>query len=54
MGKSLTESDPKDYDNKTDLLSFNQIDEKPNPQNHLESKGILLQLFSRFIVTVQI
>ncbi|WP_020526677.1 AraC family transcriptional regulator [Flexithrix dorotheae] len=48
--KNLKATNPKDYDNRSNLLSFNQPYETQNPQGFLESKGILLQLFSRFIV----
>lgn len=47
-GRTILESDPKTYDNKPELLSYN-LNSSQSYDKYLESKGILLQLFSRFI-----
>lgn len=48
-GRSLTKIDPKFYDNRAELLSFNQP-AAPGPDSRsVETRGILLQLISRFI-----
>ncbi|AQG80727.1 AraC family transcriptional regulator [Spirosoma montaniterrae] len=47
--RSLQNIDPKVYDNKPDLLSFNQPAHTQSMVQHLETQGILLQLFSRFM-----
>ncbi|WP_236974552.1 helix-turn-helix domain-containing protein [Membranihabitans maritimus] len=47
--KAIAEYDPKAYDNRPDLLSFNQLNSNRNTSIQLESQGILQQLFSRFI-----
>ena len=49
-GRTILESDPKTYDNKPDLLSYN-LNSSQSYDQYLESQGILLQLFSRFIQT---
>ncbi len=45
--QKLAKSDPKAYDNRSRLLSFNQP--QMPPHRLLETQGILLQLLSRFI-----
>ncbi|MEM9829016.1 MAG: AraC family transcriptional regulator [Bacteroidota bacterium] len=46
--KTIKKSDPKDYDNRPDLLSFNLRETRQSWSDFLEGQGILLQLFSRF------
>ncbi|HEX9957900.1 MAG TPA: AraC family transcriptional regulator, partial [Fibrella sp.] len=48
-GRSLQNIDPKVYDNQPNLLSFNHPDRVQSASELLETQGILLQLFSRFI-----
>lgn len=48
-GRTILESDPKTYDNRADLLSFNQKYSPTNEYQLIETQGILLQLVSRFI-----
>lgn len=50
--KSLFASDPKDYDNSPFLLSYNQSPQN-SYANYTETKGILLQLFSRFMKSTE-
>lgn len=45
--RSILKPDPKTYDNRPDLLSYNQQYSQPF-NKYLETHGILLQLFSRF------
>jgi AraC-like DNA-binding protein len=47
-GRTITASDPKRYDNRPDLLSFNLPKPNQTPGAYVESQGILRQLFSRF------
>ncbi|HEY0108894.1 MAG TPA: AraC family transcriptional regulator [Fibrella sp.] len=47
--RSLQNIDPKVYDNQPNLLSFNHSDRVQSASELLETQGILLQLFSRFI-----
>lgn len=47
-GRSIAQPDPKTYDNRPELLSFNQPQPDQPPAHYLESQGILHQLFSRF------
>lgn len=47
-GRTITATDPKKYDNRPDLLSFNQPKPDQTPGQYVESQGILQQLFSRF------
>jgi AraC-like DNA-binding protein len=47
-GRTITTPNPKSYDNRPDLLSFNQPPPSQPPGHYLESQGILRQLFSRF------
>lgn len=47
-GRQLPDYDPRNYDNKPDLLSVSHINH-PSPVQQVETKGILLQLISRFI-----
>lgn len=48
--RKLTRQDPKAYDNRPELLSFNQSRlDKEGLQSSIESQGILLQLFARFL-----
>jgi len=50
QGRSLRNIDPKVYDNRPDLLSFNQpLHHKPDA-GIVETQGILLQLLSRFLL----
>ncbi|MBO9637440.1 MAG: helix-turn-helix transcriptional regulator [Siphonobacter aquaeclarae] len=46
--RAIIEKDPKLYDNRPEILSFNQRADQPLP-DYLETNGILLQLFSRFL-----
>lgn len=48
--KPIKRSDPKTYDNRSDLLSFNLPEPRQSWNDFVEGQGILLQLFSRFIV----
>lgn len=48
-GRTILKSDPKTYDNRADLLSFNQKYPPTNEHHLIETQGILLQLVSRFI-----
>lgn len=48
-GRTITRTDPKHYDNKPELLSFNRPRPDQSPGHYVESQGILLQLFSRFL-----
>lgn len=45
----ITNPDPKKYDNKAELFDFNRQQPALYLRANLESNGILLQLFSRFI-----
>lgn len=47
-GRTILESDPKTYDNRPELLSYN-LNNFQSYDQYLESRGILMQLFSRFI-----
>ncbi len=48
-GRTILKSDPKTYDNRADLLSFNQKNLSANENQLIETQGVLLQLVSRFI-----
>jgi len=50
-GRTILKNDPKTYDNRPDLLSFNQKYSSANEHQLIETQGILLQLVSRFIRT---
>lgn len=47
--RSLQNIDPKVYDNQPDLLSFNRPNSGQPANLRLETQGILLQLFARFV-----
>lgn len=49
-GRGIQNSDPKMYDNQSGLLSFNQPNRAETTGFALETQGILLQLFSRFVL----
>lgn len=49
QGRHVPSVDPKIYDNKRVIHTFNQDKMQYNLANEIESNGILLQLFSRFI-----
>lgn len=51
-GRSLQNIDPKVYDNQPNLLSFNQDSTVQSAGQLLETQGILLQLFARFVQPV--
>lgn len=50
-GYQISNPDPKKYDNKAELFSLNKKQSVLHLQSTLESNGILLQLFSRFITS---
>lgn len=50
--KKLPVKDPKKYDNRKENLPFNFQNSKDTLAQQLESNGILLQLFSRFLVDI--
>lgn len=45
----ITDHDPKAYDNRPELFSINRENANLELKNELESNGILLQLFSKFL-----
>ncbi|QMW04233.1 helix-turn-helix transcriptional regulator [Spirosoma foliorum] len=47
--RAITQSDPKIYDNRPEVLSFNQPQSNQSMSQFVETNGILLQLFSRFL-----
>ncbi|MEM8967754.1 MAG: AraC family transcriptional regulator [Bacteroidota bacterium] len=47
--KPIKKIDPKAYDNRSDLLSFNLPETQQSWSDFMESQGVLLQLFSRFL-----
>ncbi|UFH52123.1 AraC family transcriptional regulator [Spirosoma sp. KNUC1025] len=48
-GRTITEIDPKTYDNRPEVLSFNQSRVNQSVSQYVETQGMLLQLFSRFL-----
>ncbi len=48
-GRAILKADPKAYDNRAELLSFNQNYSQAEDNRLVETHGILLQLVSRFI-----
>lgn len=48
-GCQITNPDPKKYDNRAELFALRKKQSELHLQTNLESNGILLQLFSRFI-----
>ena len=51
--KSLPATDPRKYDNKRNIHFVNMEKNRLDYPRHIESNGILLQLFSRFITSVR-
>lgn len=49
-GRSLVNDDPKVYDNHPTLLSYEKMNEQMTTSAFLETQGILLALFSRFVL----
>ncbi|MBD2753856.1 AraC family transcriptional regulator [Spirosoma validum] len=47
-GRMINEWDPRTYDNRPEVLSFNQPKPNQSMGQYVETHGILLQLFSRF------
>ena len=50
----ITDPDPKAYDNKPDIFTKNREKSESEFKNDIESRGILLQLFSRFLIHSQL
>ncbi|QIP14260.1 AraC family transcriptional regulator [Spirosoma aureum] len=50
-GRTIKEADPKTYDNRPEVLSFNQPKPNQSTSQYVETHGILLQLFSRFFAS---
>lgn len=48
-GRMINEWDPRTYDNRPEVLSFNQPRPNQSMSQYVETHGILLQLFSRFV-----
>lgn len=49
-GRTIQQPNPKEYDNRPEVLSFNQPRPNQSMSQFVETNGILLQLFSRFLV----
>lgn len=47
--RAITQSDPKAYDNRPEVLPFKQPKSNQSVSQFVETNGILLQLFSRFL-----
>ncbi len=48
-GRTIQQPNPKEYDNRPEVLSFNQPRPNQSMSQFVETNGILLQLFSRFL-----
>ncbi|WP_293684832.1 AraC family transcriptional regulator [Spirosoma sp. 48-14] len=48
-GRAILRPNPKEYDNRPEVLSFNQPRPNQSMSQFVETNGILLQLFSRFL-----
>ncbi|WP_245859435.1 AraC family transcriptional regulator [Spirosoma aerolatum] len=48
-GRTIQQPNPKEYDNRPEVLSFNQPKPSQSLSQFVETNGILLQLFSRFL-----